>query len=149
MVSKERAMPTRTSSAIWRGGLKSGKGTIKVGKAFEGGYSFPSRFEEGDGTNPEELLASAHAGCLSMALAAGLERAGTPATEIATQASATLEKVGEAFRVTRMRLEVRGKVPGISASSFQEAAEKAKDGCPISNALKNNVAFELIAKLEA
>ena len=142
-------MPTRSSGAVWRGGLKSGRGTVKVGKGvFEGSYSFASRFESGEGTNPEELLAAAHAGCLSMALAAGLERDGTPATEIATQASATLEKVGEGFRVTRMRLEVRGKVPGISASAFQNAAEKAKEGCPISNALKNNVAFELDAKLE-
>ena len=143
-------MPTRQSSAVWRGGLKSGKGSVKVGKgAFEGSYSFASRFEDGQGTNPEELLAAAHAGCLSMALAVGLERAGTPATEIATQASATLEKVGEAFRVTRMKLEVRGKVPGIDQKAFQEAAEKAKDGCPISNALKNNVAFELVARLES
>ena len=143
-------MPTRNSSAVWKGGLKAGKGTVTVGKGtFEGSYSFPSRFEDGEGTNPEELLAAAHAGCLSMALAAGLERAGTPATQISTRASATLEKVGEAFRVTKMRLEVRGRVPGIDARVFQEAAESAKEGCPISNALKNNVAFELDAKLES
>ena len=142
-------MPTRTSSAVWKGGLKSGEGRVTVGKGtFEGAYSFPSRFEEGKGTNPEELLAASHAGCLSMALAAGLERGGTPATQISTRASATLEKVGEAFRVTKMRLEVRGKVPKITPQQFQEAAEKAKDGCPISNALKGNVAFELDAKLE-
>jgi len=143
-------MPTRQSSAVWKGGLKSGRGEITVGKnVFRGPYSFPSRFEEGDGTNPEELIAAAHAGCLSMALAAGLERAGTPATEIATSAQATLEKVGEAFRITRMRLEVRGKVPGITAQAFKEAAEKAKEGCPVSNALKNNVAFELDAQLSS
>ncbi len=142
-------MPTRHSSAVWTGGLKSGKGKVTVGNgAFEGSYSFPSRFEEGKGTNPEELIAAAHAGCLSMALAAGLERAGTPAERIATRASATLEKVGEAFRITKMHLEVRGKVPGISAQAFQDAAHKAKDGCPVSNALKNNVAFELDARLE-
>jgi len=142
-------MPTRQSSAVWKGGLKGGKGLVRVGKGvFEGSYSFASRFETGDGTNPEELLAAAHAGCLSMALSAGLERAGHPPTEITTQASATLEKVGEGFRVTKMRLEVRGKVPGIDARAFKEAAEQAKDGCPISNALKNNVAFELDAKLE-
>ncbi len=141
-------MPTRHSSAVWKGGLKSGQGTVTVGnKAFEGSYSFPSRFEQGDGTNPEELMAAAHAGCLSMALAAGLEKAGTPATEIATKASATLEKVGEAFRITKMHLEVRGKVPGINAAAFKEAAENAKNGCPVSNALKNNVAFELDAQL--
>ena len=141
-------MPTRTSSAAWKGGLKSGSGTVKVGKVYEGSYSFPSRFEEGAGTNPEEMLAAAHAACLSMALAAGLERAGTPATEISTRASATLEKVGEAFRITKMRLEVRGNVPGIAAAAFKEAAEKAKEGCPVSNAFKNNMAIELEVMLE-
>ena len=142
-------MPTRQSSAVWKGGLKSGKGQVTVGKnVFEGSYSFPSRFEEGEGTNPEELIAAAHAACLSMALAAGLEREGKPAERITTKASCTLEKVGEAFRITRMRLEVRGKVPGIDGRAFQQAAEKAKDGCPVSNALKNNVTFELDARLE-
>jgi osmotically inducible protein OsmC len=106
------------------------------------------RREDGKGTNPEELLAAAHAACLSMALSVGLERAGTPVERVTTRASATLEKVGEAFRVTKMRLEVRGRVPGVSAAAFKEAAEKAKDGCPISNALKGNVAFELDAQLE-
>jgi osmotically inducible protein OsmC len=128
--------------------LKSGSGTVKVGKVYEGNYSFPSRFEEGDGTNPEELLAGAHAACISMALAAGLERAGTPATEIATRATATLEKVGEAFRITKMRLEVRGNVPGIAAAAFKEAAEKAKEGCPVSNAFKNNMSIEMEVMLE-
>jgi len=142
-------MPTRHSSAEWEGGLKSGSGTVSVGKGiFEGKYSFPSRFEDGKGTNPEELLAAAHAACLSMALSVGLERAGTPVERVTTRASATLEKVGEAFRVTKMRLEVRGRVPGLTAAAFKEAAEKAKEGCPISNALKGNVAFELDAQLE-
>ena len=141
-------MPTRSSSAVWNGGLKNGSGKVRVGKgAYEGPYTFASRFETGDGTNPEELLAAAHAGCLSMALAAALERAGTPATTISTRADATLEKVGDAFRVTRMKLEVRGNVPGLSPAAFKEAAEKAKDGCPISNAIKNNVAMELDARL--
>lgn len=141
-------MPTRHSNAVWKGVLRSGSGSVTVGKGiFTGAYSFASRFEDGTGTNPEELLAAAHAACLSMALSAGLERAGTPATEVTTRASATLEKVGDAFRVTKMRLEVRGKVPGITAAAFKEAAEKAKDGCPISNALKGNVAFELDAQL--
>ena len=142
-------MPTRHSSAEWKGGLKNGSGKVTVGKGiFEGSYSFPSRFEDGAGTNPEELIAAAHAACLSMALSAGLERAGTPAERVTTRAAATLEKVGEAFRVTKMRLEVRGRVPGLDAAAFKEAAEKAKDGCPISNALKGNVAFELDAQLE-
>ena len=141
-------MPTRQSNAVWNGGLKNGSGRVRVGKGiFEGPYSFASRFETGDGTNPEELLAAAHAGCLSMALAAALERAGTPATMIATRADATLEKVGEAFRITRIKLEVRGTVPGVSADAFKDAAEKAKDGCPVSNALKGNVAMELDARL--
>lgn len=142
-------MPTRHSSAEWNGVLRSGSGKVTVGKgAFEGSYSFASRFEDGKGTNPEELLAAAHAACLSMALSVGLERAGTPAERVTTRASASLEKVGEAFRVTKMHLEVRGRVPGITAAAFKEAAEKAKDGCPISNALKGNVAFELDAQLE-
>ena len=142
-------MPTRSSSAVWTGGLKSGQGKVTVGNdVFTGSYSFPSRFEDGSGTNPEEMLAAAHAGCLSMALAAGLERGGTPAERIATKASATLEKVGDAFRITKMHLEVRGRVPGVTDAAFREAAEKAKDGCPISNALKNNVAFELDARLD-
>jgi osmotically inducible protein OsmC len=141
-------MPTRSSSAVWNGGLKNGSGKVRVGKGvYEGPYTFASRFETGDGTNPEELLAAAHAGCLSMALAAALERAGTPATTISTRADATLEKVGDAFRVTRMKLEVRGNVPGLSPAAFKEAAEKAKDGCPISNAIKSNVAMELDARL--
>jgi len=142
-------MPTRQSSAVWKGGLKGGKGLVTVGKGiFEGAYSFASRFETGAGTNPEELIAAAHAGCLSMALAAALERAGTPAETVTTRAAATLEKTGDAFRITRMHLEVRGRVPGLSAAAFKETAEKAKDGCPISNALKGNVAFELDAQLE-
>ena len=141
-------MPTRSSSAVWNGGLKNGNGTITVGKkVFEGAYSFGSRFEEASGTNPEELLAAAHAGCLSMALAAGLERAGTPATRVRTRATATLEKVGEAFRVTKMRLEVRAIVPNLTPQAFQEAAEKAKEGCPLSNVMKGNVALDLDAAL--
>jgi len=112
-----------------------------VGKGiFEGAYSFASRFETGTGTNPEELIAAAHAGCLSMALAAALERAGTPAESVTTRASATLDKVGDAFRITKMHLEVRGRVPGLSAAAFKETAEKAKDGdtrtLPISARLK-------------
>ena len=142
-------MPQRKSNAVWEGGLKSGQGTMKLGSgSYDGPYSFVSRFEDGKGTNPEELIAAAHAGCLSMALSAALERGGTPAERIATEATATLEKVGDAFRITRMNLKVRGKVPGMDAAAFKAAAEKAKDGCPVSNALKNNVAFELDAQLE-
>jgi osmotically inducible protein OsmC len=142
-------MPQRKSSAVWEGGLKGGQGSMKLGSgSYEGPFSFVSRFEEGKGTNPEELIAAAHAGCLSMALSAALERGGTPAERVATEARATLEKVGEAFRITRMQLRVRGRVPGLDDAGFKAAAEKAKDGCPVSNALKNNVVFELDAALE-
>jgi osmotically inducible protein OsmC len=143
-------MPTSTSTAFWEGGLKGGKGHFegKSGK-ISGDYSFPTRFEGAPGTNPEELLASAHASCLSMALAAGLEGAGHPATRITTTASATIEKVGDGFRITRMRLDVRGNVPGIDQAAFAQAAENAKNGCPVSNAFKGNMEMVLDAKLES
>jgi len=142
-------MPIRHSSAVWNGVLRSGSGKVTVGKGvFEGAYSFASRFEDGTGTNPEQLIGPEHAACLSMALSAGRQRTGTPAERVATRASVTLEKIGDAFRITKIRLEVRGRVPNLTAAAFQEAAEKAKDGCPVSNALKGNVAFELDAQLE-
>jgi osmotically inducible protein OsmC len=142
-------MPTRNASAVWEGGLRGGKGTFKAGSgAFGGTYSFGTRFEEAPGTNPEELIAAAHAACLSMALSGGLERSGTPPARLETKAACTVEKVGDGFKITRMRLVVRGKVPGIDQAAFAKAAEAAKDGCPVSGALKGNVAFELDAKLE-
>ncbi len=141
-------MPTSTSDATWEGGLQHGKGHFRAGSgAFEGDYSFATRFGDVRGTNPEELIAAAHAACLSMALSAGLEQAGTPATRISTNAACTVEKVGDAFRITRMRLRVRGVVPGMDNAAFREAAEAAKNGCPVSNALHNNVAMELDAAL--
>ena len=142
-------MPTRKASAAWEGGLRGGKGSYKTGSGQAGGsYGFGSRFEEAPGSNPEELLAAAHAACLSMALSAGLERAGKTPTRIATDAACTIEKVGEGFKITKMRLVVRGKVPGLDQAGFAGAAEEAKNGCPVSGALKGNVAFELDAKLE-
>jgi osmotically inducible protein OsmC len=111
-------------------------------------YGFPTRFEQDQGTSPEELLAAAHAACFSMALAAGLEKGGTPATEVRTTAACTIAKVGEGFKVTRMRLSVRAKVPGVSPEQFGKAAEAAKTGCPISGALKGNLEVVLDAKLE-
>lgn len=142
-------MPTSSASAVWEGGLKSGKGTFSAKSgAFKGDYSFATRFEGTKGTNPEELIAAAHAACLSMALSAGLEKAGTPATRIGTTASCTVDKVGDGFRITTMRLEVRGQVPGLSQEQFQRAAEEAKNGCPVSNALKGNLEMTLDAKLE-
>jgi len=141
-------MPTSSANAVWTGGLKGGTGQFSAGSgAFTGAYSFPTRFEGVAGTNPEELIAAAHAACLSMALAAGLERGGTPPESITTTAHCSLEKLEEGFRITRMRLIVQGRVPGMDATAFQEAAEAAKNGCPVSNALKGNVAFELEAAL--
>ena len=142
-------MPVRNASAVWEGGLRGGKGTYKTASGTVGGsYGFGSRFEEAPGSNPEELIAAAHAACLSMALSAGLERAGKTPTRVQTSAACTIEKVGDAFRITKMKLVVRGKVPGLDQAGFAKAAEDAKNGCPVSNALKGNVAFELDAKLE-
>jgi osmotically inducible protein OsmC len=142
-------MPTSSANAVWEGVLRSGRGHFKAGSgAFEGDYSFATRFEGTRGTNPEELIAAAHAACLSMALSAGLEKNGTPATRISTNAACTVEKAGDGFKITRMRLEVRGKVPGIDQAGFARAAEEAKQGCPVSTALQGNVKLELDARLE-
>jgi lipoyl-dependent peroxiredoxin len=141
-------LPTSTATAAWEGGLRAGRGHFSAASgAFGGDYSFRTRFEGATGTNPEELIAAAHAACLSMALAAGLEAAKTPATRISTKAACTIDKVGDGFRITRMRLEVRGEVPGLEDAAFKSAAEKAKEGCPVSQALKGNVPMELDARL--
>ena len=142
-------MPVRNASAVWEGGLRGGKGTFKAESGqISGNYGFGSRFGQAPGSNPEELMAAAHAACLSMALSAGLERAGSTPTRIATSASCTVEKVGEGFKITRMKLVVLGKVSGLDQAGFAKAAEDAKNGCPVSGALKGNVALELDAKLE-
>ena len=140
-------MRTSTSTATWEGGLRGGKGHFEAGSGLSGDYSFATRFESAEGTNPEELIAAAHASCLSMALSAGLEAAKTPATRITTKASCTIDKVGDGFKITKMRLEVRGEVPGLDNAGFRAATEKAKDGCPVSQALMGNVPFELDARL--
>jgi len=139
---------TSSATATWEGGLRDGKGQF-AGKSglIQGSYSFPTRFEGAKGTNPEELIAAAHASCLSMALSGALEAAGTPATRITTTASATIDKVGNGFEITRIRLEVHGEVPGIDQAAFAKAAEAAKEGCPVSQALKGNVPFEFDARL--
>jgi len=140
---------TSNAEATWQGGLKNGKGNFRAESgAFEAGYSFGTRFGDTKGSNPEELIAAAHAACFSMALAVGLEQAGTPATRITTKAACTVDKVGDGFRITTMRLVSRGQVPGIDQATFKQAAEAAKNGCPVSNALKNNVQVELDAALE-
>jgi osmotically inducible protein OsmC len=142
-------MPTSKASAKWEGVLRSGRGEFSSGSgAFGGEYSFPTRFEGKPGTNPEELIAAAHAACLSMALSAGLEKAGTPSEMISTTAHCTLEIGADGAKITRMRLEVRGRVPGIDQAAFAEAANASKEGCPVSKALKGNVEFELEATLE-
>ena len=141
-------MPTSTASATWEGGLRQGRGHFSAGsQAFEGDYSFPTRFEGAKGTNPEELIAAAHAACFSMALALVLEKAGTPPARVSTTARCTVEKVGDGFKITRIRLETRGEVPGADQAAFQQAAEGAKEGCPVSGALKGNVELELDARL--
>ena len=129
-------MAKRKASAVWEGTLREGKGTVKLGSgAFEGQYSFASRFEEGTGTNPEELIGAAHAGCFSMALAAGLTKAGHSPTRISTSANVSLEKVGEGFKITTIELTTEGEVPGIDEATFVEQAEGAKKNCPVSQAL--------------
>lgn len=142
-------MAIRTAEAVWTAGLKDGRGTVKLGSgAYEGAYSFASRFEEGQGTNPEELIGAAHAGCFSMALSAGLERAGHKATKVATKARVHLEKVGEGFQITKISLHTTAIVPGIDAAKFREFAEAAKSGCPVSRALAG-VQIDLDANLAA
>jgi osmotically inducible protein OsmC len=129
-------MPVRSAEAEWNGNLREGQGKVKLGSgAFEGAYSFPSRFEEGKGTNPEELLGAAHAGCFSMALAAGLTRAGHAPTRVHTTARVNLERRGEAFEITRIDLRTEARVPGIDETEFRKQAEAAKKNCPVSRAL--------------
>lgn len=127
-------MAVRQANARWFGTLQDGNGTMKM-TAWEGPFSFTSRFEEGEGTNPEELLAAAHAGCFSMALSAGLGRAGYPATSISTTAKVHLTKQEAGFRITKIELETEAKVPNISDEDFQKVAEATKTGCPVSVAL--------------
>jgi osmotically inducible protein OsmC len=140
-------MSVRTAQAVWQGSLKDGKGTMKLGSgAFEGAYSFSSRFEEGTGTNPEELIGAAHAGCYSMALSAGLGKAGFTPTRIFTTASVTLGKIDDKTRITLIHLETEATVPGIDDVEFQKIAEDTKEGCPISAALAS-VTITLSARL--
>src|SRR5215213_3950055 len=130
-------MPTRKAEAEWEGNLAEGRGKLKVGSgAFEGPYSFKSRFEEGQAaTNPEELIGAAHAGCFTMALTAQLSRAGITPTRIDTTAQVKLEKVGDAFSITKIELETEASVPGIDDATFQKYALDAKQNCPVSKAL--------------
>ncbi len=140
-------MPARNASAVWTGDLKSGKGSMKLGSgAFEGAFSFQSRFEEGTGTNPEELAGAAHAGCFSMAFANELSKAGFVPTRVATTAKVHLEKGDAGFSITHIDLATEAQVPGIDNAKFQEIAQAAKKGCPISK-LFTGAQINLDAKL--
>jgi osmotically inducible protein OsmC len=128
----------QTARAHWEGDLKTGKGTIGLGSgAFEGPYSFKTRFEGAPGTTPEELLGAAHAGCFTMALSLGLTTAGHPPRSLDTNAVVTLAKVGESFAITRIDLTLKGVVPGLSEADFKRLAEDAKKNCIISRAISN------------
>ena len=140
-------MPTRNADAVWEGDLKSGKGTMKLGSgAFQGQYSFASRFEQGTGTNPEELIAAAHAGCFSMALSHALAQAGHPPKRVHTTAKVHLEKTEGGFAIPRIDLVTEAQVPGIDAAAFRQQAESAKQNCPVSKLLKG-AQINLDAKL--
>lgn len=139
-------MPVRKATAIWQGGLKDGSGEMELSSgAYRGAYSFTSRFEEGTGTNPEELIAAAHAGCFSMAFSADLERAGFAPKRVQTTANVTAERMDGAWTITKVLLNTEAEVPGISEAQFQQIAEGAKGGCPVSRVLKAEIT--LSAKL--
>ena len=139
----------RKASAVWEGGLKDGKGRISTdsGVLSDTQYSFSTRFEEGKGTNPEELIAAAHAGCFSMALSGQLGTAGLTAESINTTAAVTLEKTDAGFTITRVHLDVTARIPGADQQAFETAANNAKAGCPVSRLLNAEITME--ARLEA
>lgn len=136
----------RKGSAVWNGGLKDGKGTVSTasGVLNNTAYSFATRFENGTGTNPEELIAAAHAGCFSMALSAQLNNAGLKPERIATEAKVSLEKLESGFAITAVHLQVKARVPGASQDQFQTAANNAKSGCPVSKVLNAKISMEAV-----
>ncbi|MEV4754048.1 OsmC family protein [Micromonospora sp. NPDC049559] len=143
-------MPIRTASALWQGNLTEGSGTVRTGKGgLAGNYSFKSRFEEGEGTNPEELIAAAHAGCFSMAFSKALADAGYTGTSVDTTAKVHLDKTDAGFTVTRIDLETVGAVPGIDEAEFKKLAEAAKENCPISRLLAPGAQISLSATLSS
>lgn len=135
---------TRKGSAVWQGGLKDGKGTVSTGSGVlkEQPYSFAKRFESEPGTNPEELIAAAHAGCFSMALSNILGEANLKADELATTADVTLEKLADGFAITTIHLTLRAKVPGADQAKLDELANKAKVGCPVSKLFNANITLD-------
>ena len=140
-------MPKRSASAEWKGGLKGGNGTMNVTRAnFEMPYTFPSRFEEGQGMSPEDLIAAAHAGCFSMAFSAALEKAGFTPESVQTTATAHIEPVNGAPTISRIELNTTARVPNISQDEFQKQAEDAKANCPVSRLYKG-AEIKLTAKL--
>lgn len=140
-------MPVRNAEATWNGNLATGKGSMKLASGlFEGPFSFGTRMEDQLGTNPEELIGAAHAGCFSMALAHGLSKAGHAPREVRTRADVHLDKVGDAFQITRIRLHTEVAVSGLNQEAFLEIAENAKANCPVSKALAGTE-IELDAKL--
>ena len=141
-------MPDRTATASWRGSLPEGDGTMRLGSgSYEGAYSAKSRFEEGDGTNPEELIAAAHAGCYSMALAGNLGRAGFEPENVDTEARVTIERSGDGFAITAIRLTTTARLSGIEPDQFLEIAEATKQTCPVSKALAAVETIEVDARL--
>ena len=134
----------RKASAVWKGGLKDGKGSISSdsGVLDNTQYSFSTRFEEGKGTNPEELIAAAHAGCFAMALAFGLQAAGFTPTRLGVSAAVTLEPDGSGFKISKSALKLEASVPGISREQFQKVAEGAKAGCPVSKVLNAEITLD-------
>jgi osmotically inducible protein OsmC len=139
----------RKGSAVWQGSIRDGKGTVssESGALTSAPYSFTSRFEHGSGTNPEELIGAAHAGCFSMALSGQLGREKLTADRIATTATVTVEKVGDGFAITRVHLTVEAKIPGADQATFERLAAAAKAGCPVSKVL--NATITMDAKLVA
>jgi osmotically inducible protein OsmC len=142
-------MPRRKASARWEGALQDGNGTMRMASgAYEGPYTFQSRFEEGEGTNPEELIAAAHAGCFSMAFSGALGAAGHEVESVETDATVHIDKVGDGFEITRVELRSRARVPGISDDEFQQHAQASKEGCPVSKALAGGPEISVEAQLE-
>ncbi len=139
----------KTAHATWEGSLAEGSGRFSLGSGAvtDQAVTWKDRAEEGGGTSPEELIAAAHASCVLMALAGGLSKAGTPPTKLESEARTTFDKVGEGFRITTIALSIRGEVEGIDDEAFQQAAEGAKENCPVSQALKGNVEVTLDAAL--
>ena len=142
-------MTVKKASAIWKGGIKDGGGTMstETGVLKDAPYGFKSRFENGKGTNPEELIGAAHAGCFSMALSLMLGNEGLTAERIETRAEVMLEKVGEGFEITASHLNVVAKIPGTDQATFERIANKAKEGCPVSKLMKAKITMD--ARLEA